>query len=270
MPEQKFDIKPIRLLFNNTANNAAGTNADDGQDSDYLSMSHRFDGLAVAINESYRQRYGAATGPSDAIGLLAVTGDFLPLMKSLDSQHGPDSELPLDDITQAVDEALRCLAELDTWLDRLDLEGQKPAIYDLQLGIAYWAMRHRVAILAAEPVVNALAIRANAATTRQDTAAIFALMQGLVAHLSNPLKADLERSNPERPWRVLNLNFAITAIRTGDAAMMRHAFDALNAHLPDERAGFYAEASALASQPGFPPETRELIEAEHRRWTQIH
>src|SRR5258706_68768 len=102
------------------------------------------------------------------------------------------------------------------------------------------------------------------------TAAAYALMQGFIAHLAPQLDADLERSNPERPWRLLNLNFAITAIRTGDAALMRFAFDTLNNHLPDERAGFYEEACALASQPGFLPETRALIEAEHARWSRVH
>ena len=72
------------------------------------------------------------------------------------------------------------------------------------------------------------------------------------------------------PWRILNLNFTITAIRTGDAAMIRFAFDTLNRHLPDERAGFYAEAFTLSGQPGFPADTRSLIEAEVSRWTQVH
>lgn len=264
MPDQKFDIKPIRLLFDK----GQATAGDDT--GDYASMRARFDTMAASVNDAYRQRFGGSPGPSDAIGLLAIIGDFLPLMQSLDSQYGADNELPLDDIAGAVDDTMRCLAELEIWLDRLNLSDEKPAIHDLQLGLAYWAMRHHVPIRAAEPVVNALAIRANTATTRQDTAAIYAMMQGLLAHLAGALKADLERSNPERPWRLLNLNFAITAIRTGDAIMMRHAFDALNENLPDERAGFYAEASALAAQPGFPAETRELIEAEHRRWTQVH
>ena len=264
MPDQKFDIKPIRLLFNKGLETAAD------ESSDYASMRNRFDALAASVNDAYRQRFGGAASPSDAIGLLAIVGDFLPLMQGLDSQYGADNELPLDDIADAVDESMRCLAELEVWLDRLSLDDDKPAIHDLQLGLAYWAMRHNVSIRAAEPIVNALAIRANMATTRQDTAALYAMMQGLLAHLSSALKADLERSNPERPWRLLNLNFAITAIRTGDAAMIRHAFDALNENLPDERTGFYAEACALAAQPGFPAETHKLIEAEHRRWTQVH
>jgi hypothetical protein len=96
------------------------------------------------------------------------------------------------------------------------------------------------------------------------------MMQGFINHFSPALKADLERSNPERPWRLLNLNFAITAIRTGDASLMRYAFDTLNGHLPDERSGFYEEAHALACQPGFPLATQVLIQSELARWTRAH
>jgi len=96
------------------------------------------------------------------------------------------------------------------------------------------------------------------------------MMQGFIGHFSPNHRADLERSNPQRPWRLLNLNFAITAIRTGDPSLMQYAFDTLNANLPDERAGFYEEAHALASQPGFPLATRGLIEAEIARWTRVH
>jgi hypothetical protein len=121
-----------------------------------------------------------------------------------------------------------------------------------------------------EPVVNALAHRANAARTKQELAAVFALTQGILAHVVPQLSADLERSNPERPWRILHANLAITAIRTEDAAMMDHAFDALDAALPDDRAGFYSEALALALSPGVSPAVRERIEARHLKWTAAH
>ncbi len=263
MSKPNADVKPIRLLLKN----ADGVVEDA---TDHLTLQKRFGSLAGAVNDAYRQRFEGAGGPSDAIGLLAIVGDFLPLMQSLDSQYGADNELPISDAADAADESLRCLAELEPWLERLQLRDLHESIYDLQLGIGYWAMRHRLSIHAAEAIVNALAIRSNATETKQESAAIFALMQGFIQHLAPGLQADLERSNPERPWRLLNLNFAITAIRTGDAAMMRYAFDTLNGHLPDERAGFYEEAYALASRPGFPPETRSIIESEYARWTGVH
>ena len=140
-------------------------------------------------------------------------------------------------------------------------------VADLIIGVSLWAQRHEVPVDPLEPVVNALAHRANAARGRRELAAVFGLTQGILAHVAPRLAADLERSNPERPWRILHANLAITAIRTEDAAMMDHAFDALDAALPDERAGFYSEALALALSPGVAPAVRERIEARHLKWT---
>ena len=118
-----------------------------------------------------------------------------------------------------------------------------------------------------EPVVNALATRSNRASGKPEIAAVFGLMQGLIAHVAPRLAADLERSNPERPWRVAHVNFAITAVRTEDPAMIDFAFDALDAALPDERAGFYAEALALALAPRIAAVVRERIEARQLKWS---
>ena len=73
--------------------------------------------------------------------------------------------------------------------------------------------------------------------------------------------------SPERPWRILHLNFAITAIRTEDAALMDYAFEALDRALPGECAGFYAEALAHGLAPGIAPAVRERIEGRHLKWT---
>lgn len=141
---------------------------------------------------------------------------------------------------------------------------------DFLIGVALWAVRQRVAIEPLEPVVNALAHRANGARSRPELAAVFGLTQGVLEHEAPRLRADLERSNPQRPWRILHANLAITAIRTEDEAMMKHAFDALEAALPDEAAGFYAEALARALSPGVAPEVRERIAARHLKWTAAH
>jgi len=183
---------------------------------------------------------------------------YLKTFEALDRQYGGSGELPVEDGGELVDAALSEMARLET----------TPEFADLTLGIALWAARHGVAMRAVEPVANALARRSNAAASKQELAAVFGLMQGLIAHVSPGLAADLERSNPERPWRVLHANFAITAIRTEDPVLMAHAFDALDAALPDERASFYAEALALAMNPRIPAAVREALEARHRAWSQ--
>ena len=109
-------------------------------------------------------------------------------------------------------------------------------------------------------VVNALAERSNQARGKEELAAIIALMEAVIASVRPRLGADLERSNPERPWRILHANLAITAIRTEEASLMDAAFDALEAGLPEEAQSFYAEARALALAPGISPVVKERIE----------
>ena len=259
-----MEIKPIRMMIN----------AEAGCGDDALApLEEHFRRLADAIRKAYRERYAGANGVAsalDAIALLAVVRDFLAVMSRLDDEYGPDQSLPLDDAPAAVDEALRALTDLESWLIRFGLTDQLTHLQAVEIGIGYWAMRHELPIFTVEPIVSALAAKSNAATSKQEMAAVYAMMQGFIRHFSPLLKADLECSNPQRPWRLLNLNFAITAIRTGDTGLMRYAFDTLNSHLPYDANGFYEEAGALACQPDFPSATRGFIEAELTRWTRVH
>jgi hypothetical protein len=175
----------------------------------------------------------------------------LDLLRALDNRYGAEAKLPLEDVDGLVAAILtdpRMRAEPETAID-----------------VAAWAIRHGVDIAAPEPVVNALALQANATRAKDALAAIARAMQRLAAHLEPRLAPDLERSNPERPWRILHINLAITAIRTEDAALIGEAFDALDRALPDESAGFYGEALALALSPRIDPAVRRLIEERHAR-----
>ena len=183
-------------------------------------------------------------------GTLGHSGDLgarLETLEALDRQYGGRGRLVLEDVAELVSSLLVDLSPLG------DAE--------LVIGTALWAIRHGVAIDAPEPVVNALAERSNAARSKQELAAVLAIMEAVIDNVRPRLGPDLERSNPERPWRILHANLAITAIRTEEAALMDSAFDALDTGLPDERASFYGEALALALAPGISPVVRERIEA---------
>ena len=174
-------------------------------------------------------------------------GGRLETLEAIDRQYGSNSPLALEDVADLVSSLLVDLSRID------DVE--------LELGVALWALRHSVAIEAPEPVVNALAKRSNWARGKEELAAVLAIMDAVIDNVRPRLAADLERSNPERPWRLLHANLAITAIRTEEPALMDAAFDALERALPDEAASFYAEARALALNPGIAPVVRERIEA---------
>ena len=175
----------------------------------------------------------------------------LDLLLALDRRYGAEAKLPLEDV--------------DALVAGILTDARMRHRPDTAIDVAAWAIRHGVPIATPEAVVNALATRSNAARDRRELAEIARAMQRLAANLEPRLAADLERSNPERPWRVLHVNLAITAIRSEDAALIGEAFDALDRALPDEAAGFYGEALALALSPRIDPTVRRLIEERHAR-----
>jgi hypothetical protein len=225
----------------------------------------RFDDEGLAATRELARRIDSLA-PVKLQGFTKVREDVATL-ESLDRQYGGHAALTLEGIDTLV-------AALESAFAGWEAEAQRrqpdavDAIDAAAIGVALWAMRHEIEIAVVEPVVNSLARQSNQAKNAQEAAAAFALMQGVIAHVAPRLSADLERSNPERPWRLLHANLAITAIRTEDPAMIGYAFDALDAALPDERASFYAEAQALALAPGISPVVRGLIEARCAKWIQ--
>jgi hypothetical protein len=186
-------------------------------------------------------------------------------LEALDRQYGGSAPIELEGLTDIVAALHTQLAHWESEAGRRKLDAHEE-IAALSIGIALWAIRHGIEVTVIEPVANALAWRSNQAKGKQELAAIYGLMQGVIAHVSPRLSPDLERSNPERPWRMLHVNFAITAIRTEDVALMDYAFDALDGALPHERAGFYSEALALALAPGISADVRRRIEDRHAKW----
>lgn len=186
---------------------------------------------------------------------------FLRALSGLDREYGGQGPLALEGVDELVAATLTALARIAQ-----DAPASlQLAVADVTTGVALWAIRHEVEVAPVEPVVNALALRSNTARSPQEAAAVLSLMEGVIANVAPRLSADLERSNPERPWRLLHANLAITAIRSADSALMDRAFDALDRALPDEAQGFYAEALALALNPSVPEAVREKIAARHER-----
>ena len=190
----------------------------------------------------------------------------LATLESIDRQYGGTGPLPLEDAGELAAATLADLARLESD-GRHEGEEIVLAIAHLVVGTALWALRHGVLITVPEPVTNALAHISNAAGSKAELSAVFGVMQGVIDNVRTALGADLERSDPQRPWRLLHVNLAITAVRTEDSRLMELAFDALDAALPGERAGFYAEALALAMGPRVATNVREAIERRHERWT---
>jgi hypothetical protein len=205
-------------------------------------------------------RFGAPDAPPPGSDADDLERCFRAL-DALDRDYGAEGPLPVEGADELLAATLTTLARIAQHAP----ETAQVSVAEATSSVALWALGHGLAIAPVEPVVNALATRANATRSPHAATAVLDLMERVIDNVAPRLRADLERSNPERPWRLLHANLAITAIRTGDAAIMDRAFDALERALPDEARAFYGEAMALALNPAIPEAVRDRIARRHGR-----
>ena len=92
----------------------------------------------------------------------------------------------------------------------------------------------------------------------------------IIEHAAANIKADLEKQDATRPWRILNFNYAIVATRTQDPALMSTAFDTLGRNLPEDCPTFFEQGMQQAQKDSYTPEVREIMQEHFNRWTTRH
>ena len=202
--------------------------------------------------------------------LVEAVDQFLAVFKKLDADHGGTGPLPYDDASQLLDYVLSCLIDLGAWAERLGTAESRRSLGRVALSVADWAIRHRGEIRTLEPLVDACATEANNTDSIDTLKSLFYVLQQLIAHVSPAIRADLNKYDQTRPWRVLNFNFAIVATRTQNLDLMTQAFDALGTNLPDDAPLFFEEGIKQAQKTVYGPEVKSLMQDYFDRWTVKH
>lgn len=73
------------------------------------------------------------------------------------------------------------------------------------------------------------------------------------------IKADLDKTNPQRPWRLLCLNHCILATRTGSGGVAQSTYDKLIKSLPEEAGGFFRMGSEKVRAGQFSLQCRHVM-----------
>lgn len=170
-----------------------------------------------------------------------------------------DPSLPPDEPERVGDIAIGLLMDLATWAERLRERQAKVAMELVAVSIAAWVIAQHGQILTLEPIVNGLAALAN---TRSEAAALYplAVLMGQVADAAAAqFAADLDSIDPRRPWRILLINWGITATRAHSPQEMTRAFQAIRRHLPADARAFFAEGRQQVEQGDFPDAVRAVM-----------
>ena len=170
------------------------------------------------------------------------------------------------DLSELGDYGLSLLNDLVYWADKLGLETSHRQLQGAAYPLALWLARHGAELRTLEPVVDALAYLANTTADATTLEYLCATMGEIIEAVSPVLQQDLEMSNPNRPWRVLNLNRGIVATRTHNPAVMEAAFRTLIANLPDDAPEFFREGMIQMDALDYPEPVRRVMEKYYKQW----
>lgn len=172
------------------------------------------------------------------------------LLKSTNSDFTNISELG--------DYGLQLISGLEQWIDAANED--KNNIQISTLSLAVWIHDHKGILQQLENSVNALSQLANQANEPKALIKLHKYAEKITNSAHEMIKADFDKSEPGRPWRILNLNHGIIATRTHNIDIMNTVFEQLLQRLPDDAANFFADGMKQMELIGYPDHVRHVME----------
>ena len=107
--------------------------------------------------------------------------------------------------------------------------------------------------------MNALSL-ANQSTDSRILTKLHQHAEKITNLVANSIKAVLKKSEPGRPWRILNLNHGIIGTRTHNIDIMDTVFEQLLLRLPKDAENFFANGMKQMDIIGYPDHVRHVME----------
>ena len=156
------------------------------------------------------------------------------------------------------------LEQIRAWADALEHQDMREALDEIIVTWGVWAARHLGPLPLNEPLVESLSQVANSHQDPAFLAELTHVYREIVEAVDPAIRADPDRSNPARPWRILNLNYGIVATRSHEPEIMEQAFEQLLHRLPEDAPGFFQEGMQQMEAIGYPEPVRRVMEKYYR------
>ena len=173
------------------------------------------------------------------------------LLNTEDSDFGNISELG--------DYGLQLLTGLEQWAEFKKLENRN-VIQIMILSLAVWIHDQSGTLQQLENIVNALSQIANQTSETKALIKLHKVVDKITNSAHEVIKSDLDKSDPGRAWRILNLNHGIIATRTHNIDIMNSVFEQLLTRLPEDAASFFADGMKQMDIIGYPDHVKNVME----------
>lgn len=167
---------------------------------------------------------------------------------------------PQTDRDLMADLGLQVINTLNHWAVHLQLEDAIGELEELTLGLALWCARQQCHFSTLEPLVTAVSDYANRQSEAETMSTLTSVVGEIIDAIKPEIKADQDKSDPHRPWRLLNFNYGIIATRSLRPAIMEQAFENIMQRFPDDTAEFFREGMQQMHTIDYPDYVRTVME----------
>ena len=221
------------------------------------SMRAQFDDALSCLLKNYIPNTSEQTVSPQELGKSMQ--QFFNILDTIE-QTSDDAGVDVD-MDDLANHGLRLLNELCHLARKLDCEESYFQFEQLSLPLAVWSAQHHFILNDIEIIINAISHIANNTQDPRHLARLAEMIERIIDSVAPEIKRDLDKSNPQRPWRVLNLNHGIIATRSLDPRRMEAVFSQLLYRLPDDAPGFFAEGMEQMDIIDYPPHVRSVMQS---------
>lgn len=200
---------------------------------------------------------------SGPIPLASALSDFFQLASGLEhDDQRPDAET----ISELGHYALDLFDRLSYQLRQLDIHDQRDNLARVFASLAVWFARRDAVMDNLDGAADGFANLVNGENSAGELAKLSQMMDEVLEAATDEMKLDQDRSNPWRPWRVLNLNSGVAATRSLDAELMQSTFEKLGRRLPYDMPGFFADGKRQMDAQDVPQRVRDVMNRYAEKW----
>ncbi len=140
----------------------------------------------------------------------------------------------------------------------------------LAVSTGVWIAERKGEIRELDLIVSGIGAFANQSVHQHDLEELYEISLRILYAVDDFLKADLNKQNPQRPWRLLCLNHCIIATRTGNGDLARMSYDRLIEYLPEEAEAFFKMGMQKVSAGNYSLHCRSVLQAYYQMYSSDH
>lgn len=214
-------------------------------------------------NEATQKIQDEQSGP---VALANALSEFFQITGSLEDH---DQAIASDQLSELADYGLDLLDRLAAQVLHLDIHDQRDNLAVVFTSVAVWFARRGAQLDNLQAVSDNFALLVNAQQDAEQLAQLSQHMDQVLEAASERLKADEDRSDLYRPWRLMNLNAGVAAARSLNPEQMGAVFANMGRRVPYEMPGFMADGKRNMLNPNVPQEVQDVITQYAAKWPDL-